>query len=174
MSKAKKLFLTAVMLPLTLAASGAYAAGGPNGPMQNRGPDDNCGPGAEQSILRQLNLTDNQKKELREQHRKQEKAMRAEMKSIHEQEQAIVLAKDFDQAKATKLAQEMVNLQVQRHVGMLKQRHDMLSVLTKEQKAQFELLKKYQMSQCMKGHHRPGMKGDHGPRGDKMPMPEQP
>ena len=179
MNMAKKVLLTAVVLPLTMAASGAFAAGGPQGPKGDRTPDGVCGPDGEQSILQQLNLSKQQTEQLKALHQKEHQAMRKEMKALHDEEQSIVLAKNFDQEKATQLAQKMVNLQVQRRVEMLQQRHDMMAILTPEQKGQFELLQKYRMSQCMKG---PGMKGhgpkgrpdgEHGPRGE-MPMPEQP
>ena len=156
MNMAKKVLLAAVVLPLTMAASGAFAAGGPQGPKGDRTPGGVCGPDGEQSILQQLNLSKRQTEQLKELHKKEHKAMREEMKALHEEEQSIVLAKDFDQAKATQLAQKLVNLQVQRRVEMMQQRHDLMAILTPEQKGQFELLQKYRMSQCMKG---PGMKG---------------
>ena len=178
MNMAKKVLLATVVLPLTMAASGAFAAGGPQGPKGDRAPQGGCDPDGEQSILQQLNLSKQQTEKLKELHQKEHKAMREEMKALHEEEQSIVLAKDFDQAKATQLAQKLVNLQVQRRVEMMQQRHDLMAILTPEQKSQFELLQKYRMSQCMqgpmKGHGPKGRPdGEHGPR-DEMPMPEQP
>lgn len=61
-------------------------------------------------------------------------AKMAQMKAHHEKVQALVLADNFDEAAANDLASQMVAKQTERRVAMLKKQHDMMSVLTAEQK----------------------------------------
>ncbi|MCV5275778.1 CpxP family protein, partial [Escherichia coli] len=71
---AKKLVLAAVVLPLTLGAASAFAYGGKN---HHKGPRDECGMGMDRGVMRQLDLTDAQKDQLKE----MREANKAEMKS---------------------------------------------------------------------------------------------
>ncbi|MDF4886414.1 CpxP family protein, partial [Vibrio parahaemolyticus] len=74
MKSAKKLVLAAVVLPLTLGAASAFAYGGKN---HHKGPRDECGMGMDRGVMRQLDLTDAQKDQLKE----MREANKAEMKA---------------------------------------------------------------------------------------------
>ncbi len=156
MKSAKKLVLAAVVLPLTLGTAGAFAYGGKN---QQKGPRDECGPGMDRGIMRQLNLTDAQKDQLqtlRNEHRDEMRgknsadrdARRAERQAYHAKVQELVLADTFDEAQATALAKEMVEKQTERRVQMLEKRHQMLNILTPEQKTEFVKLQGERMQEC--------------------------
>jgi protein CpxP len=156
MKSAKKIVLAAVVLPLTLGAAGAFAYGGKD---QQKGPRDECGPGMDRGIMRQMDLTDVQKEQLqsfRDANRAEMKgknaaerdARRAERQAYHAKMQALVLADSFDEAQANALAKEMVEKQTERRVKMLEKKHQMLSVLTPEQKAEFVKLQNERMQQC--------------------------
>ncbi len=156
MKPAKKLMLAAVVLPLTLGSAGAFAFGGKG---QNKGPRDECGPGMDRGIMRQLDLTDAQKDQLtalrdakREEMRNKNAADRdtrqAERQAYHAKVQALVLADNFDEAQATALATEMVEKQTERRVEMLQKRHQMLNILTPEQKTEFVKLQDERIQEC--------------------------
>ncbi len=156
MKMTKKLVLAAVVLPLTLGTASAFAFGGKH---HKGGPDSECGMGFDRGIMRQLNLTDEQQaqlKEMRNENRAEMKqkfkgdfeARQAQMQAHHAKVQALVLADTFDEAAANKLAKEMVEQHTERKVQMLAKQHQMLSVLTPEQKAQFVELQNERMSEC--------------------------
>ncbi len=156
MKSAKKLVLAAVVLPLTLSAAGALAYGGKN---QQKGPRDECGPGMDRGIMRQLDLTDAQRDQLQSLREANRAEMRgknsadrdariAERQAYHAKVQALVLADSFDEAQATALAKEMVEQQTERRVQMLERRHKMFSVLTPEQKAELVKLQNERMQEC--------------------------
>ncbi len=156
MKSAKKLVLAAVVLPLTLGAAGAFAYGGKD---QQKGPRDECGPGMDRGIMRQLDLTDAQKDqlqslrdanraEMRGRNSADRDARRSERQAYHAKMQALVLADSFDEAQANALAKEMVEKQTERRVKMLEKKHQMLSVLTSEQKTEFAKLQNEGMQEC--------------------------
>lgn len=156
MKSAKKLVLAAVVLPLTLGSAGAFAFGG-KGP--NKGPRDECGPGMDRGIMRQLDLTDTQKDQLETLRNERRDEMRnkkadnrdarqAERQAYHAKVQALVLADNFDEAQATELAKEMVEKQTERRVEMLEKKHQMLNILTPEQKTEFVKLQEERMQEC--------------------------
>ncbi|EGQ7844928.1 CpxP family protein [Vibrio alginolyticus] len=156
MKSAKKLVLAAVVLPLTLGAASAFAYGGKN---HHKGPRDECGMGMDRGVMRQLDLTDAQKdqlKEMREANKVEMKAKfadgkearMAERQAHHAKVQSLLLADNFDEAQATELAKEMVERQTERRVQMLERKHQMLSVLTPEQKAKFVELQNERMQEC--------------------------
>ena len=58
-------------------------------------------------------------------------------------------ADSFDEAQATALAKEMVERQTEHRVQMLERKHQMLSVLTPEQKAEFVKLQNERMQECI-------------------------
>ncbi|MDW2111183.1 Spy/CpxP family protein refolding chaperone, partial [Vibrio sp. 2089] len=62
--------------------------------------------------------------------------------------QSLLLADTFDEAQATALAKEMVERQTEHRVKMLERKHQMLSVLTPEQKAKFVKLQNERMQEC--------------------------
>ncbi|HGY9591780.1 TPA: CpxP family protein [Vibrio harveyi] len=167
MKTAKKLVLAAVVLPLTLGTASAFAFGGKD----HKGHRGECGMGMDRSIMRQLDLTDAQKdqlKEMREANKAEMKAKFADGKEArmaerqvhHEKVQALLLADNFDAAAANDLAKEMVEKQTERRVKMLEKKHQMLSVLTPEQKTKFVELQKERQQKCgekmqkrMEKHH---------------------
>ncbi|AXY00064.1 periplasmic repressor CpxP [Vibrio alfacsensis] len=168
MKSAKKLVLAAVVLPLTLGAASAFAFGGKD---HHKGPNGECGMGMDRGIMRQLDLTDaqkNQLKDMREANKAEMKAKfadgkearMAERQAHHDKVQALLLADNFDEAAANDLAKEMVEKQTDRRVKMLEKKHQMLSVLTPEQKAKFVELQKERQQKCgekmqkrMQKHH---------------------
>ncbi|ENJ1737525.1 CpxP family protein [Vibrio parahaemolyticus] len=156
MKSAKKLVLAAVVLPLTLGTASAFAFGGKD---HHKGPRDECGMGMDRGIMRDLNLTDAQKDQLqsfRDANRAEMKgkysqnreARMVERQAHHAKMQSLLLADTFDEAQATALAKEMVERQTEHRVKMLERKHQMLSVLTPEQKAEFVKLQNERMQEC--------------------------
>lgn len=161
MKIAKKLILASVVLPLVLSTS-AFAFGGKD----HKGPHDECRPGLDRGMMKELDLTDSQKEQFKtlrqanKEERKEgfndkreqgEKSRMAHFDKVN----SLLMAEKFDPAKATQLAQEMSNKQVERQVDMLSKQHKMLSILTPEQKAKFIELQKERMEDCdnMPRHH---------------------
>ncbi|KDO13756.1 periplasmic repressor CpxP [Vibrio metoecus] len=154
------MILAAAMLPLTLGTTAAFAFGGHGWDKEG---DGSCGGKGERGIWKQLDLTSEQQaqlKDMREANREEMRANRGQnrdaMKALHSQERALVLAADFDQAARPKtLTKQMVDQQVTHRVKMMEKRHQMMSILTAEQKAKLQTLQQAQMDQCM-------MDGSHG------------
>ncbi|PMG65449.1 CpxP family protein [Vibrio lentus] len=157
MKMTKKLVLAAAVLPLMLGTASAFAYGGGDKGDQ-KGMDGKCG-GFDKKVMRQLDLTDAQETELKE----MREANRAEMKEKHagnkadkmakmkahqEKVQDLVLADTFDEAAANDLASQMVEKQTERRVAMLKKQHQMMSVLTAEQKTQLKEIQQERMTKC--------------------------
>ncbi|MDF2154753.1 CpxP family protein [Vibrio sp. CAU 1672] len=155
MKTVKKLVLATVALPLMLGTASAYAFGGKG---HHFGPGEECGRGMERGLMRQLDLTDAQREQLqdlrsahRAEMREQFAAGQGQRQAHHNRMQALMLADNFDQAEANALAQEMVDIQTERRVKMLERRHQMLSILTPEQKARFVELQNERWQDC--GHN---------------------
>ncbi|MGF1711633.1 CpxP family protein [Vibrio kagoshimensis] len=153
MKMTKKLVLAATALPLMLGTASAYAFGGGD-KGHHEGFKGKCG-GFDKKIMRKLDLTDAQKdqlKEMREAGREEMKGKRAEkmanMQQHQEKVQALVLADTFDEAAATELATQMVEKQAERRVAMLKKQHQVMSILTEEQKAEFQDIQQKRMQKC--------------------------
>lgn len=157
MKMTKKLVLAAAALPLMLGTASAYAFGGGD-KGDHKGMHGKCG-GFDKKVMRQLDLTDAQKeqlKEMREANRAEMKAKHAgnksdkmaQMKAHHEKVQALVLADNFDEAAANDLASQMVEKQTERRVKMMEKKHQMLSVLTPEQKTKYVELQKERHQEC--------------------------
>ncbi|WP_435247951.1 CpxP family protein [Vibrio sp. nBUS_14] len=157
MKMTKKLVLAAAALPLMLGTASAFAYGGGD-KGDHKGMHGKCG-GFDKKVMRQLDLTDAQKTELKE----MREANRAEMKEKHagnkadkiakmkahqEKVQTLVLADNFDEAAANELASQMVEKQTERRVAMLKKQHQMMSVLTAEQKTQLKEIQQDRMTKC--------------------------
>jgi periplasmic protein CpxP/Spy len=169
MKMTKKMILAALVLPLTLGAATVFAAssGGDKGP---RGDGDECGMRGERGMMKELNLTAEQQTQWRAMHLAQRDQMKADREAnkdvrqaFHKTEVELLLAKDFDEAAAQKLASQMVEMQTAKRVEMMHKRHDMLNILTPEQKAKFsELQMQDKMGQCQDQgpHHGKGGKGD--------------
>jgi protein CpxP len=150
MKTTKKLIIAAAALPMLFTA-GAFAKGGHD--MDGRG-----GKGGDKfmKLVRQLDLTEEQKdqfRDMREAKREEMKANRdtnqaermAEKQAQHAAIQDLVLADTFDEAKAQELATAMVEKQTERRVQRLAQQHEMLSILTDEQKAELKELQAERM-----------------------------
>ncbi|ELV5030345.1 CpxP family protein [Vibrio cholerae] len=171
MKLAKKMILAAAVLPLTLGTTAALAYGGHGWDKEG---DGHCGDRGERGIWKQLDLTAEQqaqlkemreagREEMREAGREEMRANRGQnhdaMKALHAQERALVLAADFDQAAAENLAKQMVDQQVTHRVNMMEKRHQMMSILTAEQKAKLQTLQQEKMAECMQdGQHGKGKK----------------
>ncbi|PMJ90441.1 CpxP family protein [Vibrio sp. 10N.261.55.A7] len=156
MNTTKKLVLAAAIIPLTFATASAFAFGGKSDHDRGHG---KCSGGFDRGVMRQLDLTDEQKDqmtELRETNKASKKANAQEnfaeklaAKQAHQKEiQSLVLADTFDQAAATELASQMVEKQTERRVNALEKQQQMLSILTDEQKTKFVELQQEKMQKC--------------------------
>lgn len=154
MKVTKKIIIAATALPMLFATTSVFAYGGKGGKNMDdqRGQKD----GFDKSLIRKLDLTDEQQaqlKEMREANKAEMKADRqanqearqAEMKAQHAAIQDLVLAADFDQDKAEQLARAMVEKQTERRVEKLAKQHEMMSILTDEQKEQLKELQAERM-----------------------------
>lgn len=161
MKMAKKLILASVVLPLVLSTS-AFAFGGKD----HKGPQEECRPGLDRGMMKELNLTDSQKEQFKTLRQANKEEMKERFNDNKEQGEkarmahfdkvnSLLMADKFDPAKATELAQEMSDKQVKRQVDMLSKQHKMLSILTPEQKTKFIELQKERMEDCddMPRHH---------------------
>ncbi|WP_413285659.1 CpxP family protein [Vibrio sp. MA40-2] len=144
MKLSKKIIIAATALPMVFATTSAFAKGGNNMDGKKQGSFD-------KGLIRQLDLTEEQKDQLRDlrqanrdENREDRGANRAtrmaEMQANRLAIQDLVLADDFDQEKAEQLAKLMVEKQTERRVQQLENQHEMLSVLTAEQKEQLKEL----------------------------------
>jgi len=156
MKLAKKVVLAAAVLPLALGTASAYAFGGKD---HKRGGPGECGGGFDRGMMRQLDLTDAQQEQLKQMRSEGKQAMKEAFKQNFETRQAqreahqaqmqqLMLADNFDQATANELAKQMVEKQTERKVKMLEKQHQMLSILTPEQKAKFTEMQQERMGKC--------------------------
>ncbi|CAM2978887.1 Spy/CpxP family protein refolding chaperone [Vibrio rarus] len=141
MAMNKKWLAVAMMVPLTLGSASVLANGKKDGDKGHKG-----GHACEMRMdgkkaFRGLDLTDAQKtemKKIRDEVRASKKAegdsKRQQMKSMKDQEQQLVLAADFDEAKAQQLASSMVAERTAMKVEKMRTMHRMMSVLTDDQK----------------------------------------
>ena len=157
-----KILLAAVVFPLVISTN-ALAYGGKD----HHGKGGECRPGLDREIMKELKLTDQQKSELKSLRQADKEEMKARFKDNKEQGEnarlahieklnSLLMADKFDPAKATQLANEMSEKQVERQVDRLSKQHKMLSILTTEQKAQFIELQKERQQDCledMSRHH---------------------
>lgn len=151
MTTCKKAFIMAIALPLTLGAASALAFGGSHGDGKYHG----CGMQEGRKIFRELDLTDTQKEEMASLREVNRAAMRAQRQRQHtamqanrEQMQALMLADNFDDAAVRELVQEMSAKRVEYRIEMFEKRHQMLNVLTSEQKESYKQLQSDRMAQC--------------------------
>ena len=61
---------------------------------------------------------------------------------------SLVLSEDFNEAEVRALAEQMSEQQVERRVAMLKQRHEMMQVLTADQKTKLQELQAERAEKC--------------------------
>ncbi len=179
MKMAKKLILAAVVLPITLGSAAAFAAGG-KGPGQGRDFGGECGNGGmmNPAVFSQLNVTPEQKAKMAELRLKQRDEMQAqragkhaEMRAFKLKERELVMSSNFDEAAANKLAQQMVERRAEQRVEMMKNRHDMMNVLTADQKAKLTSIQQERMNDCIlfgQGKPQGQFGGKQGPQGPGM------
>lgn len=167
MNMTRKMVLAAAVFPLVFGTASAFAYGGKGKPNH----DGMCGMHNDRAMARELKLTPEQQeqmKTLRDQHRqamqeKRKSGPRDDMRSLRDQERNLMLAPDFDQAAATELAKQLVDMQVERRVEMMKHRHQMMNILTDDQKEQLQTLQQ----ECMDENWQKGPRGSgEGPRGN--------
>ncbi|WP_318433224.1 Spy/CpxP family protein refolding chaperone [Photobacterium leiognathi] len=138
----KKTMMMAIAVPMVLGSMSAFAAPNSHGMKGHHG---------ERSLFKQLELTDAQKSEmkaLREHNRETMKAERltnrSEMQANHKALEKLVLADNFDEQAVRQLVERMSEKQAEHRVERLKQRHQMLNILTPAQKVKFAELKQQQ------------------------------
>jgi protein CpxP len=155
MKMAKKLILASVVLPLVLSTGSAFAFGGKD----HKGNHEQCRPGLDRGMMKELELTDAQKDQFKalrkankEERKDKSKGDPEQRKEVQEQKleqlNALLLADKFDPAKATELARERAQKQIQRQVNMLNKQYKMLSILTPEQKEKFVELQEERLDEC--------------------------
>ena len=150
MKMAKKLILASLVLPLAISAGSAFAYGGKD----HRGPHNECRSGMDRGMMKELNLTDEQKTQLKELRRANRDTMKRGEKAPAQQEahrnqlNELLLADTFDSAKAKALAEQMSDTHTERQVEKLSKQHQMLSILTPDQKTQFIEQQKDRMDEC--------------------------
>ncbi|NOH70801.1 CpxP family protein [Vibrio pectenicida] len=143
MTTVKKLVLAMIVLPLTLASTGVFANNGKEHDKQGHKEFI-----LDRGLMRELDLTQEQQaqlKDLREAMKKDLKAQYQENFAVHQEEkqahkekmQALVLADSFDKAAANELAKAMLENQAEHKVKLLEKQHQLLSILTPEQKTKY-------------------------------------
>ena len=156
MKKVNRWGVAAVVLPLALGMTSGLAFGAKEGKPAGHG---RCAVGFERGIMRQLDLSAGQKEQLKAQRQAHQQSIKdglnnkgqarqGEMQAHRAKMQALVLADNFDQAAANELAQSMVAKQAEHKVKMLAKQHQMLSILTPEQKAKFAQLQNEHFAKC--------------------------
>lgn len=143
MAMNKKWLAVAMMVPLTLGSASVLANGHKGGEKGQKGGHSCMAPMDSKSAFRGLDLTDEQKAELKTIRNDVRTSMKAKgdskrqmMKEMKAQEQELVLAADFDEAEAQKLASSMVAERTTMQVEKMRTMHRMMSVLTDNQKQQ--------------------------------------
>jgi periplasmic protein CpxP/Spy len=129
-----------LMLAVVGFSQGGRPRGGPGhegGPGGFRGGPG--GPGALEHLSRELNLTDEQKaqiKKITEGAEESTKALREQLRSLHESQRDILKDGAFDEAAVRAAAQARANLQVELEVAHARTMSQVFAILTPEQKAQ--------------------------------------
>ena len=161
MKTVTKIVLATMVLPLTLSSASVLAGGG-----KEHGKQEHKASLLDRSLIRQLDLTQEQqaqlkqlretmKKDLKGQYQESFAEHHAEIQANREKMQALVLAESFDKAAANELARAMLELQTERKVKMLEKQHQVLSVLTPDQKAKYvDLLKERDEKRAQKRQER--------------------
>jgi len=112
--------------------------GPPRGGFGHRGPGGPGGPG-EFGPLAGLNLTDAQKEQVKKIHEsfdESTKALREQMRALHDNDTADPLSGNFDEATFRSTAEARAKIQVEMEVQHAKMMSQVASILTAEQKAQ--------------------------------------
>lgn len=112
--------------------------GPPRGGFGHRGPGGPGGPG-EFGPLAGLNLTDAQKEQVKKIHEsfdESTKALREQMRTLHDNDTADPLSGNFDEATFRSEAEARAKIQVEMEVQHAKMMSQVVNILTAEQKAQ--------------------------------------
>lgn len=135
----KKTMMMAIAVPMVLGSMSVMAAPNSHGMKGHYG---------ERGLFKQLELTDTQKAEMKTLREKDREAMKAErqanrteMQTDHKALDKLVLEDNFDEQAVRQLVDRMSEKQAEHRVERLKQRHQMLNILTPEQKAKYVELK---------------------------------
>ncbi|MGF1699889.1 CpxP family protein [Photobacterium makurazakiensis] len=154
MKSFKKTLALVIALPLALGSASALAYGGGKH-HEGKGGKGACGMQNGHKVFRQLDLTDAQKEQMKElrtanrdEMRNDKSGKRAAMQAQHQEMQALVLADTFDEAAVRALAEKMTEQQVERRVVMLEKRHEMMNILTPEQKVKYQELQAERTEKC--------------------------
>jgi protein CpxP len=115
-------------------------------------------------LLRQLDLTEEQKGQIRSMVLKNRDAVRALRQSLRDKAMAMREAartQPFDEAQVRAHAQEVASLRAELMVARARLHHEMLGVLTPEQKAKFDELRQQRLLRLrerrLKRLHQPGI-----------------
>lgn len=150
MKKSIALFIAASSM---IVSTGAMAFGN----MGHGDEKNQCKMGGDRALLKQLELTDEQQKQLADVQDKNNAAKRASIKNnmqaykdAMEAMNSIIYADKFDEAQAKEVATKAADYQIKNQVEIAKGRYDMLQVLTAEQREQFKTLEAENMQNCVK------------------------
>ncbi len=97
------------------------------------------------SHLKSLNLSKDQQEKLRaieSAHREMMRKNMALLKTNHAEESKLVEASSFDEKKAEKLAADSARIMEENNLATLRFRHQIYQILTPEQRAQFDGMRK--------------------------------
>ncbi len=176
--------LAAGLMATTLHAQATPPAGGPPGPqgpgaMRPRMPMPKMamggGPAAHVLAMRQqFNLTDDQVKKLEAMKTAQQTALEPPRAAMLRAQADLMDATkgDGDLAAARKAMEKMAQVHIDHAMAMLKAHQDVRAILTTDQKAKFDAMRREHMRGMggMMGHGRMGGMGGMGPMDHEMPM----
>jgi len=132
--KSMKLIGTAIAAVLTLGAGIALAQGGAAGPMHHHRGDR----GGFEQMLRQLNLTDDQKAQVKQIFQAEKptmKPLKQQEHAAHQQMIQLVTSGSFETAKAAAIAQQESQTHMQLEVEHAKMASQIYQLLSSDQKA---------------------------------------
>jgi protein CpxP len=138
MNTLTKVILAAVVLPFTLGSMNVFAGyQNHHGGGQWGNQCSECQRYDQRGMFRTLNLTPEQQNQLTALRQKHWEQRQTRMQNYHQEMTPILLAKSFDEKAAQTLAGKMENVRIDRRVEMMRQRHEMLNILTPEQQKQW-------------------------------------
>jgi Spy/CpxP family protein refolding chaperone len=147
---------------LLMAVVGFSQHGGQQGPPPPGGQGFHGGPGGRDGLLghlsRELNLTDEQKaqiKKISESAEESTRGLREQMRTLHESQPDPLNAGTFDEAAVRAAAQARANIQVELEVAHARTMSQVMAVLTPEQRAQLSERRKQFEQKHRGGERRP-------------------
>ncbi|MGB2079974.1 MAG: Spy/CpxP family protein refolding chaperone [Vibrio sp.] len=143
--KMKKTLIALIALPMMLGSATAMAKGDGHG--------EHRGHRGEQGIFKQLDLSDAQKEQIKEIHKQNREAKKAdrdanrkahagEKKAQMDKLNSLIMAEKFDEDAVRDLIQNMESKRLEGKVQFAKEQHDILQVLTPEQRTKLQELRK--------------------------------